>query len=145
MRLPFERSLLATVVIVALLWSASKPYHWGAWAAEVFSHAGVLPLTRDSPLMGLLPNPLAWSDAPWSVVALVLSGAIAGLGLMLGRFDRIAAPRVVYVACSPETLARDLAVLVERHGYRLRAAGIIDMFPHTAHVESIALLERAPA
>lgn len=61
---------------------------------------------------------------------------------LVERFDRIAAPRVVYVACSPETLARDLAVLVERHGYRLRAAGIIDMFPHTAHVESIALLER---
>jgi 23S rRNA (uracil1939-C5)-methyltransferase len=61
---------------------------------------------------------------------------------LVERFDRIAAPRVVYVACSPETLARDLAILVERHGYRLRAAGIIDMFPHTAHVESIALVER---
>ncbi|MFV8755421.1 23S rRNA (uracil(1939)-C(5))-methyltransferase RlmD [Nannocystaceae bacterium ST9] len=61
---------------------------------------------------------------------------------LVERFDRLAAPRVVYVACSPETLARDLAILVERHGYRLRAAGIIDMFPHTAHVESIALLER---
>lgn len=60
------------------------------------------------------------------------------------RFDRIAAPRVVYVACSTETLARDLAILVARHGYRLRAAGILDMFPHTAHVESIALLSLDP-
>jgi len=68
----------------------------------------------------------------------------SGAQQLVERFDRIAAPRVVYVACSPETLARDLAILVERHGYRLRAAGVIDMFPHTAHVESIALLEHRP-
>ncbi len=50
--------------------------------------------------------------------------------------------RIVYVACSPSTLARDAGVLVGVHGYRLRAAGIINMFPHTAHVESMALFER---
>ncbi len=66
----------------------------------------------------------------------------SGAEAVVERFDRIAAPRVVYVACSPQTLARDAAILVRKHGYRLRAAGIIDMFPHTAHVESIALLER---
>jgi 23S rRNA (uracil1939-C5)-methyltransferase len=83
---------------------------------------------------------LAELDRPFDRVLIdpPRSGALA----LVERFDRIAAPRVVYVACSPETLARDLAVLVERHGYRLRAAGILDMFPHTAHVESIALVER---
>ena len=50
--------------------------------------------------------------------------------------------RIVYVSCSPSTLARDAEVLVALHGYTLKAAGIVNMFPHTAHVESIAWFER---
>jgi 23S rRNA (uracil1939-C5)-methyltransferase len=80
----------------------------------------------------------------------------------LGRFDRMlidpprdgavelvkaiennAPARIVYVSCNPATLARDAGMLVLTKGYRLSSVGVINMFPHTSHVESIAVFDRA--
>ncbi len=69
-------------------------------------------------------------------------GALA-LARVLAETDKRPA-RVVYVSCNPATLARDCAVLHHEGGWRIRAAGIMNMFPHTGHVESMAVLEPGP-
>ena len=67
----------------------------------------------------------------------------AGLaGKALKRLGEIGAPRIVYVSCNPTTLAGDLKRLAADYGYALRRAKPVDMFPHTPHVETVALLER---
>jgi 23S rRNA (uracil1939-C5)-methyltransferase len=60
----------------------------------------------------------------------------------IAELVRLGAGRVVYVSCEPSTHARDIAALV-RGGYRVRRAAIVDMFPQTYHIESVALLERS--
>ena len=74
------------------------------------------------------PFDLVLLDPPRTGAAELLP-ALAGVG----------ARRIVYVSCHPGTLARDAGLLVSAHGYRLEAAGAMDMFPQTSHVESMAL------
>jgi 23S rRNA (uracil1939-C5)-methyltransferase len=80
-------------------------------------------------------------SGPWDRI--LLDPPRSGAGAVLGDVGRSGARRIVYVSCNPETLASDCARLVQEFGFRLEGAGIVDMFPHTTHVESIAVLERA--
>lgn len=82
----------------------------------------------------------AWMKMPFNKVLLdpPRSGALE----MLAHIDRMLVERIVYVSCYPGTLARDADELVNQYGYKLISAGVMDMFPHTAHVESIALFEK---
>jgi 23S rRNA (uracil1939-C5)-methyltransferase len=67
----------------------------------------------------------------------------AGLaGKALRRLGRIEAHRIVYVSCNPTTLASDVKTLIADWGYELVRARPVDMFPHTPHIETVALLER---
>lgn len=81
-----------------------------------------------------------WLRASWD--CLLLDPARSGATEIVRHIGTIDPARIVYVSCHPGTLARDAGVLVNDAGYRLEAAGIIDMFPHTAHVESIAVFKK---
>ena len=83
-------------------------------------------------------------EAPWareSCQRVLLDPPRAGAAGVLPLVGRLRPQRLVYVSCHPASLARDAGVLARELGFRLRAAGVMDMFPHTAHVESIALFE----
>ncbi|MCS3903916.1 23S rRNA (uracil1939-C5)-methyltransferase [Methylohalomonas lacus] len=67
----------------------------------------------------------------------------SGAATLIDRLNWNGVERIAYVSCNPATLARDSGALVNEHGFELVAAGVLDMFPHTAHVESLALFQRA--
>jgi len=82
----------------------------------------------------------AWAKADYELV--LLDPPRSGADAVLDYLPRKSTRRVVYVSCHPASLARDAGILVDKHGFKLASAGVMDMFPHTAHVESIALFER---
>ncbi len=80
-------------------------------------------------------------DAPWaqqSYNKILLDPPRAGAKELCEQIERFNAEKIVYVSCASATLARDAKILISK-GYTLESAGVMDMFPHTAHVESIAL------
>ncbi len=86
------------------------------------------------------PDPSAWGSGPFQRV--LLDPPRTGAREALGVVAATGAARVMYVSCNPATLARDAGILAHEYGLRLEAAGVMDMFPHTAHVESMALFLR---
>ncbi|MEO8443399.1 MAG: 23S rRNA (uracil(1939)-C(5))-methyltransferase RlmD [Gammaproteobacteria bacterium] len=82
----------------------------------------------------------AWTRERFDLV--LLDPPRTGAAELLPALGKLGARRLVYVSCHPGTLARDAGLLVREHGYRLASAGVMDMFPHTSHVESMAVFER---
>ena len=83
-----------------------------------------------------------WADARFDLV--LLDPPRTGAAALLPRMAAWRPRRVLYISCHPGSLARDAEILVHGQGFRLTCAGVLDMFPHTTHVESIAVFE-APA
>ncbi len=85
------------------------------------------------------------SEATWArggYDRVLLDPPRAGAREVLPVVGASGASRVVYISCHPGSLARDAGILVHEHGFRLAAAGVMDMFPHTTHVEAMAVFER---
>jgi len=82
----------------------------------------------------------SWLRQDWDRV--LLDPARSGAAEIVRHMATINPQRIVYISCHPGTLARDAGELVQSAGFNLEAAGIIDMFPHTAHVESIAVFHK---
>lgn len=93
----------------------------------------------------LMGTPEELKREPWlknKYDCILLDPPRSGAKEIIEHFGKLKAKRIVYVSCHPATLARDAGELVHTHGYKLVGAGVMDMFPQTAHVESIAVFEK---
>ncbi len=86
------------------------------------------------------PSDQTWMNQQYNKV--LIDPPRSGACEMMPYVAKLNPERIVYVACHPGTLARDAGILVNEFGYHLQAAGVMDMFPHTTHVESMALFTR---
>ena len=114
--------------------------------------AGLVARARDNAVHNALSNAhfhaadlaLDLRGEPWmreGFDRLLLDPPRSGADVVLKQMPLKGLKRIVYVSCHPASLARDAGYLVNERGWKLRAAGVMDMFPHTAHVESIAMFE----
>ena len=114
--------------------------------------AGLVARARENAVHNALPNAQfhaadlaqdlsghAWMRAGFD--RLLLDPPRSGADVVLKQLPLKGLKRIVYVSCHPASLARDAGYLVNERGWKLRAVGVMDMFPHTAHVESIAMFE----
>ena len=124
-----------------------------AHVTAVEGEAGLVARARDNALRNGLNNVefhvanlaepqkhAAWASRRYGKV--LLDPPRAGAREVLNLIAASGASTVVYISCHPGTLARDAGVLVHEHGFSLESAGVMDMFPHTAHVESMAVFKR---
>jgi len=87
------------------------------------------------------PSPqAAWLRSPYDKI--ILDPPRAGAKEILPYLNHSAVKKLVYVSCNPATLARDGGELVHQYGYQLKHAGIMNMFPHTSHIEAMAVFEK---
>jgi 23S rRNA (uracil1939-C5)-methyltransferase len=118
----------------------------------VEGEAGLVSRARENAVANAIDNAVFYTanlvddhiEASWAGEGynkVLLDPPRSGAAEVLDMLGNIGPERIVYVSCHPGSLARDAGVLVNEKGYRLLAAGVMDMFPHTAHVESIALFE----
>ena len=111
-----------------------------ARAAANATRNGLVNVTFRCADLAALDGSEGWLREHWDRV--LLDPARSGAAEVVANMHVLQPQRIVYVSCHPGTLARDAGLLVNEHGFRLDAAGIIDMFPHTAHVESITIFSR---
>ncbi len=110
-----------------------------ALVASARDNAAANGLVAQFEVMNLFqPNLAPWGPFPKILIDPPREGAIE----LIKSLPEAWPLRIVYVSCDPATLARDAGVLVHTKGFRLSAAGVVNMFPHTAHVESVAVFER---
>ena len=118
----------------------------------VEGEAGLVSRARDNAILNDIGNAIfhtanlaedsteaQWAGGGYNKV--LLDPPRSGAAEVMDVLGNIGPQRIVYVSCHPGSLARDAGTLVNEKGYRLLSAGVMDMFPHTAHVESIALFE----
>ncbi|MYF71204.1 MAG: 23S rRNA (uracil(1939)-C(5))-methyltransferase, partial [Proteobacteria bacterium] len=87
-------------------------------------------------------NQPGWSFLRENWDAVVLDPPRSGAETVVRQMGEMSPRRIAYISCHPATLARDAKILVHEQGYRLLAAGIADMFPHTHHVEAVSVFAR---
>ena len=112
-------------------------------AREIAIANGVM--NSDYFVCNLMAEAKALKSEPWlkkTYDCIVLDPPRSGAKEIIQCFGKLKAKRIVYISCQPATLARDAGELVHTHGYTLVGAGVMDMFPQTAHMESIAVFEK---